>query len=318
MSIDPMDAERDEAMNEIAATETLRNVSRNMDDMTFRINSLQDAETFETFLNKYCSRTCGSRDTIPAGYFATLFHYTRDHRLCGKLLAAAVDLELTYIFMMRDSLGAAGVWNQAFSPGHPNPTSVLDRFDSFAGKIDILYNLAAFAFRCRSFWDKFMGILFLLYDEDNYESFVKAKSRKKYFKERAGSWSSLSPHIRQCLTKVYGDIVSVALKRGIPDRAAGPPLSREVRATIAPVFPQDLVRLIDALDDIRTAEAHGTGTLRKWSLAMLPLDESRDFSLLNHWNIANSFMHNIRRVLLDRTTTPTQRQGATRATGRGD
>ena len=235
---------------------------------------------------------------MPAGYLSALFTYSRDHRPDGKLLAAVVDLELTYLFMMRDSGGAAGAWNKDFAPGHPQPTSVLHRFDSFTGKVDILYYLTAFTLRCRSFWDKYMGILFLLHDEQNYEKFMGAKSRKRFFERHARSWRSLSPHIRQCLTKVYGDILVSRLDSGPPDRASGIPLA-SARAAATPVFPRDLVRLIDALDRIRTAEAHGTGTLRKWSLAMLPLHESKDFSLINHWNIANSFMHNVRRALLD-------------------
>ena len=145
-----------------------------------------------------------------------------------------------------------------------------------------------------------MGVLFLLHDEDNYDRFMGAKSRKRFFERHAKSWTAVSPHIRQCLTKAYDDIPDSMLNRGPPDRALGAPLSG-TRREVEPVFPGDLVRLIDALDRIRTAEAHGTGTLRKWSLAMQPLHESKDFSLIHHWNIANSFMHHVRRALLDLT-----------------
>ena len=136
--------------------------------------------------------------------------------------------------------------------------------------------------------------------KDNYDRFMGAKSRKRFFERHAKSWTAVSPHIRQCLTKAYDDIPDSMLNRGPPDRALGAPLSG-TRREVEPVFPGDLVRLIDALDRIRTAEAHGTGTLRKWSLAMQPLHESKDFSLIHHWNIANSFMHHVRRALLDLT-----------------
>ena len=69
-------------------------------------------------------------------------------------------------------------------------------------------------------------------------------------------------------------------------------------------FPEHLARIIDTLDEVRTAEVHGTGILRKWSLAMLPLHESKDAWLINHWNIANSFMHALRRELLERAGHP--------------
>ena len=270
-----------------------------MDDKTFRIDSRQDAETFQDFLNRYCERVCGlGSATIPAGLLSALFSFSRNHEPGGKLLAAVVDLELTYLFMQRDSHAAAGVWNTVFSPAKSQPTSVLDRFDTFSGKVDILYNFTSFSMRCRSFWDKLMGILFLMYDSDNYERFLKARSRKGFFDRKARSWQTVSPHIRQCLIKEYHNILSLAAKRGIPDHGMGNS-SSSILGEVMPVFPQQLVRIIDSLDEIRTAEAHGTGALRKWSLAMLPLHESKDFGLLNHWNIANSFMHHLRRALGD-------------------
>ena len=60
-----------------------------------------------------------------------------------------------------------------------------------------------------------------------------------------------------------------------------------------------LMQIIDTLDTVRTAEAHGTGTLRKSSLSMFPLHESKDAWLINHWNIATGFTHRLRRTLLD-------------------
>ena len=272
-----------------------------MDDVTFRLNSLQDARTFEAFLSRYYVQKCGTgSEPAHADFLSVLFSHFRVQRQDNRLFMAVVDLEITYLFMMRDTRSAAGVWNLAFSPGHPQPKSVLHGFDSFAGKVDILYSLTGFSLRCRSFWDKYMGILFLLYDRRNYEKFMRSKSRKRFFERLAGSWDSLSPHISRCLAQVFSEISPQTSETGLLDKPSRPLLNGP-RAPLTPTFPRDMVRLIDALDDIRTAEAHGTGSLRKWSLALLPLHESRDFSLLNHWNIANSFMHAIRSVLLDIT-----------------
>lgn len=57
---------------------------------------------------------------------------------------------------------------------------------------------------------------------------------------------------------------------------------------------------IEQLDNkYRTPEAHLTGSIRKWSLSMLPIEKSRDFDLLAHWNIANSMMKGLREYLIN-------------------
>jgi len=43
-----------------------------------------------------------------------------------------------------------------------------------------------------------------------------------------------------------------------------------------------LGEIVNQVDAVRTPEAHGAGLLRKWTLANLPLDRSRDFGLMNH------------------------------------
>ena len=81
--------------------------------------------------------------------------------------------------------------------------------------------MTSFALRCRAFWDKSMGILFLIYDESNYEKFARKKSRKGFFKERAGSWRSMSPDLLKSLNKV--DVADLAAQPGLPDLAITPP-----------------------------------------------------------------------------------------------
>ena len=53
------------------------------------------------------------------------------------------------------------------------------------------------------------------------------------------------------------------------------------------------------VDAVRTPEAHGSGFLRKWTLANLPIDRSRDFSLMNHWNNGNEFMQALRMTIAE-------------------
>ena len=56
---------------------------------------------------------------------------------------------------------------------------------------------------------------------------------------------------------------------------------------------------MEHLDGIRTAEAHGTGTLRKSTLGTVPLGESGHAWLLAHYNIALGTMKALRRTLED-------------------
>ena len=66
-------------------------------------------------------------------------------------------------------------------------------------------------------------------------------------------------------------------------------------------FPEPFLRIlgdiITMVDAVRTPEAHGAGFLRKWTLANLPIDKSRDFALMNHWNIGNEFMQALRTTI---------------------
>lgn len=267
-----------------------------MSDTTFKIDSAAAARGFQSLLNDYYRRRLAiAPGAVPNDLFTSVYALARAGRADSRLPAAIVDFELSYLSMMRDVHGAAEVWAGRFGPANHKPASVLDDFNAFAGKLDVLHNMTSFALRCRAFWDKSMGILFLIYDESNYEKFARKKSRKGFFKERAGSWRSMSPDLLKSLNKV--DVADLAAQPGLPDLAITPP--RRPCSGSNPPFHEHLAQIIDTLDSVRTAEAHGPGTLRKWSLAMLPLHESKDAWLINHWNIATGFTHALRRTLLD-------------------
>ena len=261
----------------------------------FRINSLQEAANFATYLSRY-------GDSIISGYnicdhIENTYNYSRMHsendRSNGKLLHAYLDLELTNLFIMKDMSLSGGTNNQLNNRGKIASTSVLEDFELFSGKIDILYALTALVFRLRAFWDKYMGMLFLLYDCQKYEKFIKAKSRKNYFVKSAHDWPIISLHFQNCLTNI---VRTWLIHSGQRDAA------KEIdnRNLIVP-FPDPFLKimgdLIRMVDDIRIPEAHGAGFLRKWTLANFPIDKSRDFSLINHWNVANAFMHALRAAI---------------------
>lgn len=261
----------------------------------FRITSLQDAEDFATCLSRY-------GESIIPGYnvcddIRNIYKYSHIHcdddRINGKLLNACVELELTYLFMMKDVSLAGGIHNQLHDRGKIASGSVLEDFELFSGKADILYGLSALSFRIRAFWDKFMGILFLLYEYQKYEKFIGRRSRRAYFIKSAQDWPEISLHFRKCLTNIIRTWLIHSEQRDVV---------REIdsRKLIVP-FPDPFLKImgdvIGMVDNIRTPEAHGSGFLRKWTLANFPINKSRDFALINHWNVANEFMHALRATI---------------------
>ena len=144
-----------------------------------KIASLQDAEAFEAYINRYREATSFSGYDM-RGAILNIYKYSRVHskddRINGKLLNAYVDLELTYLFTMKDSLLAGGAYNRLHDRGKIALGSVLDDFELFSGKLDVLYALSALSFRMRAFWDKYLGVLFLLY-ENNAQLVLDAGAR---------------------------------------------------------------------------------------------------------------------------------------------
>lgn len=259
---------------------------------TFQITSLQEAENFAVDISRYGRMTSSGYDI--RNHIRNIYKYSRIHsrndRVNGKLLDAYIDLELTYLFMMKDSHLAGGIHNRLHDRGKIASGSVLDDFELFSGKMDILYSLSAFSFRIRAFWDKYIGVLFLLYENQKYEKYLKARSRKKFFIRHAQQWPEISVHLRKCLT----DIVKEWLTRSGQGEAV-----REIDdGKFCVPFPDPFLKLmgeiIEMVDTIRTPEAHGAGFLRKWTLANLPIDRSKDFVLMNHWNNGNRFMQALR------------------------
>lgn len=174
------------------------------DTETFRVSSLKEAKDFAAYISRYGEATAQGYDI--RDHIHNIYSYSRIHSTCdrinGRLLNAYIDLELTYLFMMKDSLSAGGTQNRLHDAGKVALKSVLDDFDLFSGKIDILYSFSAFSFRIRAFWDKYMGVLFLLYQHQEYENYVKARSRKAFFIRRAKEWPDISTHLRKCLTNI--------------------------------------------------------------------------------------------------------------------
>ncbi|WP_310448805.1 hypothetical protein [Sulfuritalea sp.] len=162
----------------------------------------------------------------------------------GRVFSALLDIYLNLHMLHLDLTSVGGIWNSRFSKGKLEGGSVLDSSAKFFGKMDIHRYSSAYILRYRALWDKIMGFLLLLFLPEAYDGFSNAKSRKKYFREVASRIDNL---------------------------------------------PQEFVAgLLSALEQFdntyRTAEAHGAGALRKWSLTMEGLDKKPMRDLMGHWN----------------------------------
>lgn len=128
-----------------------------------------------------------------------------------------------------------------------NTGSILDSKDNFFDKMDIHRYSSSFIFRYRALGDKIMGLYILVISPNDYEAFISGKSRRNQFKK--------------IMSKV-------------------------------PHFPAVVINEIDEVltdfdDKFRTAEAHGTGKLRKISLSMEPFHKNELALFIDFANVMN-------------------------------
>jgi len=115
-----------------------------------------------------------------------------------------------------------------------NVTDCLTNNVELEKRLDLFGDTTAFVLRYRAIWDKLMGAVILLVDPEEYQKFVKSRSRKKNFvkllNERGGKWS---------------------------------------------LYAQGVSEVIETFDSLfRTAEAYGSGKLRKLVFDQISIDNN--------------------------------------------
>lgn len=174
----------------------------------------------------------------------------------GRVFTALLDLYLNLHLVDFDLTTIGGTWNGLFSKGKLEGGSILDSQQKFFGKMDIHRFATSFVFRYRAIWDKLMGFFVLCFVPTRYEDFCKSKSKKKAFRSIASNTDAL---------------------------------------------PSEFVtKILDALEEFdnkfRTPEAHGTGSIRKWSLTMEGMEENPFLDLIGHWNVLNATFHAVGKI----------------------
>jgi hypothetical protein len=171
----------------------------------------------------------------------------------GRVFTAILDITINFMLLWTDAIKVGSIWNQYFTQGKLVGGSVLDSRDKFFGKMDIHRFNSSFVLRYRALWDKLMGFLILYHAPEKYDSFCCAKSRKRSF---------------------------VKLAKGIPE------LTDEYIKNV-----EELISRFDA--EFRTPEAHGTGSLRKYSFTMESIHNNPQIELVEFWNAINKEIEKI-------------------------
>ena len=175
------------------------------------------------------------------------FKWCEQNEEGGRIFTALLDLHVNFVILWCDMHVVGRTWNQTHYSGRELPSSVLADEVIFNEKMSVHRYSSSFVLRYRALWDKVLGLLVLLVAPDQYKDFMKAKSRRRKFRKIAEATHALP-----------NDFV-IALDERI----------------------EEFDRLF------RTAEAHGTGTLRKWTLTMEDVMENPQGRLIGYWNLVN-------------------------------
>jgi hypothetical protein len=249
----------------------------------FSLSTLEDYQKFEMMLDSALQNLYG-RGNI-THFLGSAYGFLSDRGDRSRLMASLVDLQLTYCFASLDSWDAGAVLNERLLPlGGLSPFTgnVLDQPGLFQAKLETLRSYTALAFRCRAFWDKYMGFVIMCIDPLKYKKFDKANSRKKEFFKIARSW----------MPSDYPLLMQLPVLNGLDSE---PDFARLIDRWYSNEFyPEPFLSILEewvhSLDYIRTPEAHGTGVLRKWSFSTFPVLESLDTVLKVHRNEISSLI----------------------------
>lgn len=184
------------------------------------------------------------------------FDHLQDRVDGSRIFSALLDLYLNFLLTLLDLYQVGGIWNDRFSKGKLEGGTVLDSPDKFIGKMDVHRFLSSFVLRYRALWDKLMGLLVLIYFPEQYDKFASAKSKKRAF-------------------------AKIISGEALPDQFAFNGI-------------HDFLEKFDST--FRTAEAHGTGILRKYSFTMGSIADNPQSELIGYWNTLNKYITEVGRL----------------------
>ena len=166
-------------------------------DQEFKLNDKSEVIRFNELLENYVY------DEIHISFSAISLPAWFDKCMAieqgGRLFAALFDLKITVAFRFIDSLKAAP---DGDSMNRRDDIDILSNPVLFKKKMKMLHENIDLVMRYRAFYDKFMGVLVLAFCPDEYDSFVKADSRKKEFGKK------MTDHLDPCEIKSLNASIS--------------------------------------------------------------------------------------------------------------
>jgi len=175
----------------------------------------------------------------------------------ARIFSSILDIRINTVLLFLDAHAVGATWNALFSSGKLEGGSVLESREKFFGKIEIHRFNSSYVLRYRAIWDKIMGLIILVYSPGEYERFSGAKSKKKAFVKIANTHGFLESETVLSLSNLLAEFD----------------------------------------EKFRTPEAHGTGSLRKYSFTMESLADNPQIELIEYWNIINSFLTDLGRSI---------------------
>jgi len=148
-------------------------------DQEFKLRNKSEVVRFNELLEEYV------HDEINIPFYAITLPSWFDKCMTlpegRRLFTALVDLKITLAFLFIDSIKATPDGNTI---NRKDDINILSNPVLFKKKLKMLHKNIDIALRYRAFYDKFMGILVLALCPDDYDSFIKADSRKKAFEKK--------------------------------------------------------------------------------------------------------------------------------------
>lgn len=190
----------------------------------------------------------------------------KEEENAGRVFTAYLDIKLSFSHVFRDIQNIRKTWNDNFSKGKLEGGSVLDSQQKFDKKMDMHYYFSSFVLRYRAIWDKVMGFILLIMVEDEEYKNFEKAKSRKKAFKKSAETS------------------------GIPKE----------------FYEEIFEKLTDFDNKFRTAEAHGTGSLRKFVFEMTSMADNSQEELLLYWNFLNETVDKVAKTILAQIDTNLQ------------
>ena len=164
----------------------------------FKLNDIKEVQEFSNRLDLYMKKVTGS--TLTYIDLPKFFQYCLSNKENGgRIFTAVLDLKITFVMLYKD-IFCTGATESGFKFSKENAIKCGE--EEFIRKCEMQYYYSNFIYRFRAFFDKYMGLLFLIYKPEEYNNYRHAKSRKKYFKDNFKNISQVDNSLSDTLISV--------------------------------------------------------------------------------------------------------------------